>query len=397
MLHFSSFQRRAKGPAEGADRCRNGAYGVAKMANTGMVARCARHDGRRALHHKTGRTEPASAKPTRTGSSFAQEVASGGLSFIRESYRQQGLSRPAIDTIMQSWRTGTLLQYRPYIGLWVAFASSRCDFLSPPAKEVVEFLCDLHIKKYTYNQICMARSAVSSVVSPGSSLSIGNHPLVKRYMKGLFELEPQFPKYSLVWDLSILLRYMRMLDDPANLPLGLLGKKLAIMICILAGGQRCQTIHAINVPDIRIVNGTCYIPFYTKLKQTKRGRHLAPLEFKVYGNPKLCVITNLTEYLKKTQAVRTDGALFISYQKPHRRVSKDTISRWVKEMMVSAGINTEFVTHSSRSAASSYADLKGVSLKDICRACGWSSARTFATHYRKEVVEETNMAEALLQ
>ena len=216
-------------------------------------------------------------------------------------------------------------------------------------------------------------------------------------MKGLFEMKPQFPKYNLVWDVSQLLRYFRMLDDPENLPLSILGKKLAIMLCILAGGQRCQTIHAINVLDIKVLNGTCYIPFYVKLKHTRRGHHLAPLEFKVYNkDPKLCVLTNLTEYLKKTNSVRADGALFISYQKPHRRVSKDTISRWVKHMMCNAGIDPNFVTHSSRSAASSFAHLKGVSLKDICNACGWSSAKTFAAHYQKLVVKK-NMAEALLQ
>ena len=289
-----------------------------------------------------------------------------------------------------------MLQYRPYIGLWMDFAAARCDPLSPPAAQVVEFLCSLHNKGYSYGQVCMARSAVSSVTSAGSDFSMGKNPLVKRYMKGLFELEPHFPKYRYVWDVSILLRYMRMLDDPENLPLKTLGKKLAIMISLLAGGQRCQTIHAINVLDIKIVNGTCYIPLYTNLKQTKKGRHLAPLEFRVYRDPKLCVITNLTQYLSKTRAVRTDGALFISYQKPHKRVSKDTISRWVKDMMISAGIKSNFVSHSTRSAASSYAELKGVSLQDICKACGWTRASTFAQHYRKDVVVDTNMAEALL-
>ena len=261
--------------------------------------------------------------------------------------------------------------------------------------EVVEFLNYLQTKNYTYNQICMARSAVSSVTSAGSSITIGNDPLVKRFMKGLFETQPQFPKYNFTWDVSQLLRHLRMLDEPRNLPLALLGKKLATMLCILAGGQRCQTIHAINVLDIRIVNEVCYIPFYTKLKHTRKGHHLAPLEFKVYRDPKLCVVTNLTEYLKKTKPLRVDGALFISYQKPHRRVSKDTVSRWVKQMMCNAGIDPNFVTHSSRSAASSLAQLKGVALADICRACGWSSAKTFAAHYKKTVMR-TNVAEALL-
>lgn len=298
---------------------------------------------------------------------------------------------------MQSWRTGTVAQYRPYVELWIKFASPRCDCFAPPAKEVVEFLCDLHKKEYTYNQICMARSAVSSVVSAGSDLTIGKHPLVKRFMKGLFELNPQFPKYKFIWDVSILFRYFRMLDHPKELTLGILGKKLAMLICILAGGHRCQTIHAINVLDIKISNGVCYIPFYTKLKQTRRGHHLEPLKFTAYHEPKLCVITHLTEYLKRTMDKRSDEALFISYQKPHKKVSKDTISRWVKEMMINAGVDPNFVSHSSRSAASSYAvDRCGISLKDICSACGWSNEKTFAGHYKKEIVL-SNLASRLIQ
>ena len=63
--------------------------------------------------------------------------------------------------------------------------------------------------------------------------------------------------------------------------------------------------------------------------------------------------------------------------------------------MTNAGIHPNFVSHSSRSAASSYAKTKGVSLRDICDACGWSNEKTFATHYQKDILGHT-MAEAML-
>ena len=325
------------------------------MADTGLVARSNAVDGWETIYDSTRKRKSSSAEPTKTGTCSTQEIIPDGLSVIRASYLRQGLSHAAVTTIMQSWRDSTASQYKPYIDLWVSFASQRCSYLTPPAKDVVEFLCELQSKKFTYNQICMARSAVSSVVSAGTNISMGRHPLVKRFMKGLFELNPQFPRYKFVWDVSILFRYLKMLDEPKNLSLNLLGKKLAILICLVAGGQRCQTVHAINVLHIRLVNGVCYIPLYTKLKQTRIGHHLAPLKFKVFKDPKLCVITNLTEYLKRTHEKRVDGALFISYYRPHKKVSKDTISRWVKEMMTNTGIDGNFVSHSSRSAASSFA------------------------------------------
>ena len=102
--------------------------------------------------------------------------------------------------------------------------------------------------------------------------------------------------------------------------------------------------------------------------------------------------------MEKTKDKRTSSKLFISYQKPHNPVSKDTITRWCNEIMKKAGIDVnKYVTHSCRSAASSYASSKGVKLKTILDSCGWSSSRTFAAHYRKDIVCTRTMDEHLLR
>ena len=85
----------------------------------------------------------------------------------------------------------------------------------------------------------------------------------------------------------------------------MLTKKLATLIGILAGGQRAQTIHVINVMDIVITGEKCIIPIYNPIKQTRKGKHMKPLEFKVYvSNEKLCVVHNLTTYLQRTKSHR---------------------------------------------------------------------------------------------
>ena len=151
-------------------------------------------------------------------------------------------------------------------------------------------------------------------------------------MKGVFEDRPVFPKYKLIWDVQILLNYFRTLPSPTALTLELLGKKLALLIGILAGGHRFQTLHAINVLDIKIVGKKCVIPIYENLKQSKPGKHLKPLEFTVYlTEPKLCVVSNLKEYLAKTFPLRKHPQLFLSYVKPHKPISKDCVQ------MVSGG------------------------------------------------------------
>ena len=67
----------------------------------------------------------------------------------------------------------------------------------------------------------------------------------------------------------------------------------------------------------------------TLLKTSRPGKHIEPLLIKSYPDDKLlCVVTCLKQYLQKTNQVR-DGndKLCLSFNKPHKPVTKDTIAR----------------------------------------------------------------------
>ena len=71
--------------------------------------------------------------------------------------------------------------------------------------------------------------------------------------------------------------------------------------------------------------------------------------------------------------------------KPHLGVSTDTISRWLKESIGLAGIDTSnFKGHSTRSASTSKAASLGLSVKEILVRAGWSNDSTFQ-NYHKEI------------
>ena len=104
----------------------------------------------------------------------------------------------------------------------------------------------------------------------------------------------------------------------------------------------------------------------------------------------------LTEYLQLTSGVRKQGALFLSYHRPHDPVTKDTIARWCKHIMINSGIDPQqYVTHSCRAAASSKA-AKRVPIRKLLDSCGWASEATFASHYRKNIVLDKEVGESLL-
>ena len=123
--------------------------------------------------------------------------------------------------------------------------------------------------------------------------------------------------------------------------------------------------------------------------RNKPGRHLAPIDLISFqSDKKLCVIEHLKEYLERTKQLWEEHSqLLISYVKPFKPVSKDTIFRWVKQVLESAGIDiNKYSAHSSRAASTSSCKAKGLSLADIMKSAGWSNSSTLAKFYDKPVV-----------
>ena len=64
--------------------------------------------------------------------------------------------------------------------------------------------------------------------------------------------------------------------------------------------------------------------------------------------------------------------------------SKDTMSRWLKQVMTAAGLDTSiFKPHSTRSAATSAAKVADVPLDEIMATASWRSSSVFAVFYNK--------------
>ena len=92
-----------------------------------------------------------------------------------------------------------------------------------------------------------------------------------------------------------------------------------------------------------------------KLKYTRlAGRHQPPLQLLAYPiDQKLCFVTHLKLYLDKTKSLRNDEKqLFISCIRPHKAVSRETISQWIKNFMTVAGIDTSvYKSHTTRAGS----------------------------------------------
>ena len=79
-----------------------------------------------------------------------------------------------------------------------------------------------------YGELNTARSALSTIVVLSNNASFGTHPLVCRFMKGVFEMRPSLPRYKDIWDASTVLEYLKTLHPPEDLTLKELTLKLTI-------------------------------------------------------------------------------------------------------------------------------------------------------------------------
>ena len=83
----------------------------------------------------------------------------------------------------------------------------------------------------------------------------------------------------------------------------------------------------------------------------------------------------------------SETQLLISFCKPHKSVSTDTVSCWIKSVMTAAGVDTTcYKSHSTRAAFTSAAARAGVPVDNILSCAGWSNCETFAQFYKKTVI-----------
>jgi hypothetical protein len=136
------------------------------------------------------------------------------------------------------------------------------------------------------------------------------------------------------------------------------------------------------------------------LKQSRPGNTGSVIRLSSYPpERKICIYTYLKQYLCETKILRgTEKSLFISFKKPHKAVTTDTIARWLKLVMHMSGLNTQmFTAHSTRAASVSAASRSKVPVDDILRTAGWASEQTFKLFYKKPIMGKDTFATGVLR
>lgn len=312
-----------------------------------------------------------------------------------------GLADNVMKILESSCATSTWNNYNSVIKKWEIFCNiNRISYTSPNVNNVLTFLAKLYEDGLSYSSINTARSALSTMLGNLDGVKLGEHFLVKRFLKGIYKLRPPTSKYNVTWDASLVLQLFEQWPNNSELTFAQLSRKLVALLA-LCSGQRVQAITAIRLDNI-VWGNPVQIIISSLLKTTRPGHSNPILVLPEYTcNPKLCVVQTLKDYVNRSSLFRVNDSvkqLVLISVKPYSAASNQTVSNWLVQILSESGINTDiYKGHSFRHASTSKAASKGVSTDTIIKRIGWSNATTFARFYRRNIVNETEFAEAVMK
>lgn len=137
--------------------------------------------------------------------------------------------RKTLPVILQSWRGSTHYQYSIYLTKWLLLRRLRDlnPYTATPT-QALDFMTDLLEQGLGYSAMNTVRSAVLQGIHILSGVSFGELPMVKQFLKGVFQQRYALPRYTLTWAPSMLLTSLKSLRR-------IVVETLNVQDCCLAG------------------------------------------------------------------------------------------------------------------------------------------------------------------
>lgn len=146
-----------------------------------------------------------------------------------------------------------------------------------------------------YECVNTARGTLSSLGIVVDGCRAGNHPLVNRFLRGVFNLRPPKPRYTETWDVQPVLEKLRTMVPLKCLSLKDLTLKL-VMLMALTQAARVQTLHLLVLRNIDIGVDSISVELGGNIKQCRPKFNVQLVKFQAYVRDKrLCVYETLKQ------------------------------------------------------------------------------------------------------
>jgi hypothetical protein len=301
---------------------------------------------------------------------------------LKNNLSDKGFSEDSIDIISASWRESTIKQYQYAWKLWSNWCISHSiDPINSSVQDLLNFLSVQFKLVKSYSILNTYRSSFSSIHCNVDNVPVGQH----RFFKGLANLKPSLPRYSVTWDVDKVFSFLESLWKLEDLSLKMLACRTVVLVALITA-QRTQTIQFLDI--FNVTQDSNGITFYlNKLTKTDKPEKFRSVFIPVFtDNEKLCVVKTLNMYISRTKSIRKSKQLFVSFRKPHKAVSSSTLAKWMLIILELSGIDcTIFRAHSFRAAASSKLHSKGFSVKELVNCGLWKDGNTFLKFYLRNI------------
>jgi integrase len=231
--------------------------------------------------------------------------------------------------------------------------------------------------------------------------SLGCHPNIKLFLKGVRRLRPPTRVTVPPWDLSLVLGFLNgpPFEPLASASLEDCSIKTAFLVAITSSARASELAALDCRPAFTKVRG-----HFATLKHNDAFQPKVPSSVNTERTINLqadksrsCPVRALSHYLRKSAEVRQPPLtqLFVTFAtgRQGRKVQPATISRWlvtaIKRAYAADGQVAPQVTgHSTRKMATSKAWAAGASCEEICLAATWASGLTFAQFYKLDMLPQ---------
>ena len=213
-----------------------------------------------------------------------EKVRSPCLFSVQQKYLNLKILEQSVDIPTTGWRQQTVKRYKAYIEKWFKFCyEQRKDPICLDLIDTIDFLTSVFHTGVGYSSINTASSALSALIEPINGLTLGKQPIIQKYMRGIFNIRPSLPKYTITWNPDIVLNHFNSLPVNDELTFKQLSHKLATLLCLLSR-QRDQTISKLSINNMALIDYKCtfYVPVI--FKTTRPGYHRPFIE--LLGFPK---------------------------------------------------------------------------------------------------------------
>lgn len=138
---------------------------------------------------------------------------------VSANITEAGVSKSTRNLLLAAWRKSTSDVYASAWRKWASWCSQRqINPLQADVSAILEFLALEYEAGKAYRTLNVYWSAISMTHPRADSFRVGEHPLVKQLLRGIFNSRPPLTRYSGTWDVQKALTYMESLGTMTFYP-----------------------------------------------------------------------------------------------------------------------------------------------------------------------------------